>query len=173
MASLNQYFQTMLICTRKTVAVTFLNVLIDLPLCVFVLTHSGSISSVTQYSPSLPRLSCSPVLVLYFFLCINLKSTLFSTVHSYSQGTWVSSTGLTVSSHRSRGSIPHQIPPGLCHRLITLARGCQDNRAKDSTPLACPWASTTRSVPPYVLLYCLPYHAASTRKKHYVEVDTN
>lgn len=102
-----------------------------------------------------------------------LKSTLFSTVHSYSQGTWVSSTGLTVSSHRSRGSIPHQIPPGLCHRLITLARGCQDNRAKDSTPLACPWASTTRSVPPYVLLYCLPYHAASTRKKHYVEVDTN
>lgn len=70
--------------------------------------------------------------------------------------------GPTASSHRSRGSIPHQIPPGLCHRLITLARGCRDSRAKDSTPLACPWASTTRSV----LFYCLLYHATSTGKKH-------
>lgn len=64
--------------------------------------------------------------------------------------TGVSSTGPTVSSRRSRGSIPHQTPPGLCHLLITLARGCRDSRAKDSTPLACPWASTTRYVPPYV-----------------------
>lgn len=156
MASVNQYFQTMLICRSKTVAVTFLNVLINLPLRVFVLTQSGSISSVTQYSQSLLCLFCSPTSVLYVFLCINLKSTLFSIIHPYRQGTWVSSMGLTVSSHRSRGSIPHQIPPGLCHRLITLARGCQDSRAKDSTPLACPWASTTRSVPPYGLLYCLP-----------------
>lgn len=152
MASVNQCFQTKLICRSKTVAVTFLNVLISLPLCVFVLRQSGSISSVPQYSQSLLRLSCSPTFVLDSFLCINLKSTLISIIHSYRQGTWVSSMGLTASSHRSRGSIPHQIPPGLCHRLITLARGCQDSRAKDRTPLACPWASTTRSVPPYGLL---------------------
>lgn len=54
--------------------------------------------------------------------------------------------GRTVSSHHSRGSTPHQTPPGRCRLLTTPTRGCQGSRAKDSTHLACPWASTTRSV---------------------------
>lgn len=60
--------------------------------------------------------------------------------------TAVSSTGRTVSSHPNRDSTPHQTPRGRCHLLTTPARGCQGSRAKDSTHLACPWASTTRSV---------------------------
>lgn len=59
----------------------------------------------------------------------------------------VSSMGQTVSSN-SRGSIPHQMPPDHCPLLTTPARGCRGNRAKGSTRLACPWASTTRFVSP-------------------------
>lgn len=61
----------------------------------------------------------------------------------------VSSTGQTVSSHHSRGSTPRQMPPDRCHLLTTPARGCQASRAKDSTHLACLWASTTRFVIPH------------------------
>lgn len=60
--------------------------------------------------------------------------------------TQVNSTGRTISSPHSRGSTPHQTPPDRFPHLTTPARGCQGSRARDSTPLACPWASTTRSV---------------------------
>lgn len=66
--------------------------------------------------------------------------------YSSSQVMGVNNMGRTVSSHHSRGSIHHQTPPDRCHRPATLVRGCQGSRAKDSTPLACPWASTIRSV---------------------------
>lgn len=65
--------------------------------------------------------------------------------------TGVSSMGQTASSSLSRDSTPHQIPPGRCLPLTTPASGCQCSRVKDSTPLVCPWASTTRSVFPHQL----------------------
>ena len=54
--------------------------------------------------------------------------------------------GQTASSSHSRGNIPRQMHPGRCPLLTTPTRGCQGSRARDSTHLVCPWASTTRSV---------------------------